>query len=537
MPDSSLDSTFRARSDERELTIDFGRLFSLLRRNLGKCVAIALCAFVATLALCATLIPQSFSSQISFSFPQSPQPSMLSMLTGAGGGTGSRYVGVLRSRNFAAQVAKISHVREACGFETEEDAVEAIVKGVNVNDSAKDNLVFVNLSLPGPPRLSLGAGARRKKIMLAASDAANAYSTVLGRYLVTSDTDRESILLRAAGDQLQQAHNEYQKSVRRLGELVVRAPRGFAAAPSSTALPAADSSSSSLGGQDSARTGTGSGMGGSMSSGAIQELQALQLERGRLEADIQSERVAQSTGRGLVMNQLNSLGSLPQEDPLLATARADVNAARTSFDALRVQYGPDHPEVVRAREALKLATQNLTRQTSAISSGVTTEDVSHKVRLNALSERLRVVNQLLEHAQKKAFSGLVFTQQFEQRRNDVALRLEVLKATASQAALLSLQSVSLKNRMAVVDTARPPKSGSPGFAIFVLMGLMISGLVTSVYLVRLGMAPARDGGPPPISVAPEPAAIIQNPNEPSAEIGYAASRTTAVGSDIGSVNR
>lgn len=516
MPDSPIEYLPTSRQDERELTIDFVRLIGLIRRNLAKCTILVLIVFTVTCMVCATLIPQTFTSQISFSFPQSSQPSALNLLVGGSGGAGSRYVGVLRSRQFAEKVSKAAHVREACGLDSEEDAIEAIVKGVNVNDSAKDSLVFVSVSLPGPPRIAAGADARRKRVKQAASDAANAYSGVLAKYLSTSDTDREAVLLRAANEQLQTAHADYQAAVRRLGELVTRAPKEVAATAGSAEL--------SFGNENSPGThlepgskASSSPSGASVSSGALQEMQALQMERGRLEADIQSEKAAQSTGRGLLKSQLKSLGSLPQEDPLLASARAAVNAARLNFDTLKVQYGPDHPAVIQARENLDVALNNLRRQTSAIDKGVTTQDVSHQVRLTALTTRLQVVNGLLEKAQKKAFTGLKYTQLFEQRKNDVELRLEVLKATASQAALLSLQSVSLKNRMAVVDRARPPKSGTPGLAVFALISLFIAGLVTALYLVRLGMASSPDGSIPAIVISPESARIEDSVREVSSE--------------------
>lgn len=497
MQEIPIDIMPRAGIDEREVTIDFHRLIGMMRKNRAKCGVIGVISFFSTLILCAILIPQSFTSQISLSFPQSPQPSALSLLAGTGAGSGSRYVGVLRSRRFAEQVASAARVGEACGIHTHDDAVEAVVKGVSVNDNAKDSLIYLSVSLPGPPRLAVGASERRERIKKAVSVAANAYAGVLRTYLQTSDTDREAILLRAATDQLSHAHDDYQQAVRRLGDLVVRAPKQMVATGSAEEL----SSNSGVEGRQAPTTRT------SVTSGAMQELQSHQLEQGRLVAEIQAERTTQSAGQGLRQGQLQSLESLPGEDPLLATARAEVYSSRTTYGNLTVQFGPDYPDVIRAREQLRRAEANLHRQVGALRRSQTSEDVGHQVRLRALLARLAVVNGQVAVAQKKAFAGLVYSQRFQQRSNDVALRLEVLKATASQAALMSLQSVSLKNRMAVVDAARPAKSGSPGLALFSFISIFVAAAALSLYLIRLGLTGSSDGDAPAIIVS-DPTAVV-----------------------------
>ena len=72
---------------------------------------------------------------------------------------------------------------------------------------------------------------------------------------------------------------------------------------------------------------------------------------------------------------------------------------------------------------------------------------------------------------------------FEIRRNEVTLRLEILKTTASQSAILGIQTVSAQNRMTIVDSARKARVGKPGRLVIGVTSLFLSGLVIGGWLV------------------------------------------------------
>ncbi len=485
MPENPTESERRPANSDHEISIDFTRLLTLIRRHRGKFVTVGLFSFLLGMILCATLIPQSFTSQISLSFPQAAQPTALNLLTGSGG-TGSRYIGVLRSRRFAEEVERRAGVTKLCGFTSDEDAVDAIVKGLNINDNIRDSLVYVSVTLPGPPRFAPGSAPRRASVKEAAAKAANAYADVLHEYMATSDTDRDSVLLRAANEQLSRAQKAYEQAVSRLGEFVVRPRRQTMTM--TTPQPEADGSAPETGSERTAATSRGGDSSGApLSSTAAKELESLYIERGKLVADIQSAGAARQTGDQLRRGQLSRLNSLPEEDPLLANARAAVNAARMARDTASIQLGPDNPDIIRAQERLKLAEANLRKQTRAIAQRDTTEDVNAQVTLRGLLARSDAVNRLIAAAEKKAQRGLAFSQQFERRRNDVLLRLEVLKTTASQAAILSLQTISLKNRMAAVDTAKLAKSGSPNLTMFLIISICGTGMALCVLLILIAL--------------------------------------------------
>jgi len=492
-----------------DVTIDVGRLLRLAAKNRARCFAVGAITFVIVLTICGVRVPQSYTSQISLSFPQSAQPTALNLLAGTSS-TGSRYVGVLKSRHFAEQATRSGDVQRLCGFKSFEEAREAVQTGLSVTDNVKDSLVYVSVTLAGPPRFGFGVEAIRKRVKQAVAQTANAYTEILRDYIANSDTDRDTVLLRAADEQLRNAKQQYDAAATRLSRFVLQ-NSGVAMAPNQPEPDTATAGGASGEGGMTGQTGSIAPRPSTPSMSA-RELETLYIERGRLASEIQAETEGIRSSGSLRQSQLDHLGSLPAEDPLLTNARLDVSTARTMLSSLSLQFGPDHPDVRKAQERLRLAEAELERQTRAVARRRTTADVEATVALRSMLARQDKVNQLISAAEKRARKGVAFSQAFELRKNEMWLRLEVLRATASQAAILSLQTLSLKNRMAVVDTARPAKTGSPGLLALSLMSAFAACTVLVVYLVLLsvGLRPAMD---PLYQPSGLPALVDQPSNE------------------------
>ncbi len=293
--------------------------------------------------------------------------------------------------------------------------------------------------------------------------ATNLYADRLRNYLTTSDMDSDAILLQAAGRQIRQARQAYDAATERLMDFA-----RLRGAPIGSSLTLPERAGSASGSGSYTRSASGSDTDGNLDAG-LRELQTLYAQRATLESEIASTEAALDMGARLQENQLSNVGALPSEDPLLTAARAAVNAARTRLDNLQIQYGPAHPRVIAERERLRLAEAKLQEQIQTVRKGYTTDRVEAQVRLDALKTKYATVKRQIAEAEQKTQKGREYSTEFERLRNEVTLRLEVLKAAASQAATLSMQVVSAQNRMRVVDSALPPKSGSPGM---LKLGLM-----------------------------------------------------------------
>lgn len=448
--------------EEREITVNFEILRALWRRLFRRALFYGLSLFITLLLLCLFFMPQSFRSEVSLSFAQPPVAGgALGTLGMLAGGQGNKYLGVLRSRRFAEEVARKVGVRELYQLENEEEAGEFLQDRLDVSDNPRDNLVYLSVKLPGPPRLAPGAGERRAKVKQTAARAANAYAVVLRQYMLTSDTDRESVLIRIAEERTERAKEDYHRAVSALIDFVRRIQIGTVT----------QSDRAETGGPDDGSFGQAS------TSIAAKELEKLYIERGNLEAEIESAQTSLQESERLRNRQLEEPNRLPAEDPLLRDARTSVQEARRALESRRIQFGPDHPQVRVARELLQQAEARLREQMQAVREGRTTEEGRMKIRLESLLARQGVVQRQIAEVERKAQESLRYSTDFERLRNDVAFYLEVLKATASQAAILALQTVSAKNRLVVVDSARPAKRGTPGLMMLIAFSLFVSGLV------------------------------------------------------------
>lgn len=443
-------------------------LARLVRRRWRAWLCAGAVVFAAVLLFCLFVLPQTFTGTLSLFRPQPTGPGSVLAGLGVFGSQGTRYSGVIRSRQLAMQVEAKVGLRKLYGLPTQRDAIDLMYQAVRVDDSERDGLIYVRVALPGPARLWPFAGRFRSRIKEAAAEAANAYGVALRRFVSTSDVDREQVLLRGAEDGLAETRERYDASVKRLATFV--AERGYAGDDPGAAF---------AGGADGE---PGAAPGGETESASVaRELEELYKRKAAAEVEIRSVETMLQTGQQLREAQLGVLGTLPSEDPLLTRARADVNDARAERDALRVQFGPDHPRVVVSQEKLRLATQRLKEQEGTLRAGQTTDRVSSETRLAGLRAEHATISEQVRGVERKAQLTRELAVEYRRLENEVLFNLEVLKATAAQYVTLSLQTVSAKNRVAVVDQAIAPRRGTPGLSSYLIISVLLATTVVGIW--------------------------------------------------------
>ena len=185
-----------------------------MRRTLRRGILVAPVVFIAALLFFLFVMPQSYKATASVSVQQ-PGAAAGGIVQALSGGTGStkRYVGILRSRLLARQVAEKADLMKACGFRTLNGAIRYLREdGMKVRDDTTQGLVFVDVTLPGPPLMRTRPGDR-ERVSKAAAAAADVYVDALQRYYTDSDNERELVLLRTAEERLKDAQRDYQKAV------------------------------------------------------------------------------------------------------------------------------------------------------------------------------------------------------------------------------------------------------------------------------------------------------------------------------------
>ncbi len=436
----------------REQIIDVPLLIRIGKRRKRSWSILGGIAVLISIAYALLTYPQNYTATVSISM-QKPETaaSPLAALTGAGGG--KKYVGVLRSRNFAEKVDQAVHFRTVMGLpdtpRDQDEALDKVTKDLKLEDNPVDGLLYITVNMAGPAALSPDPGGKRKgEFRDAVALAANEYAKVLQNYLKNTDTDKELSLLRAADNQVHKAQVSYAASIDELGSFISHSK--VRAVPASTV-----SSSGTSGTNDTVSAGT--------------QLSSLYLRKAELEARMKSGEVMNSGITKILSGKQQDIASLPEEDPLLLAARKQVNEAAASLQSLQITYGPSMQSVKRAQEKLRLAEARLHDEVETILSGKTTE----QLRRQALQAEYDTVEHQIGLAESNFQYNRNMTVEMEKRRNNVTLKLETLKTILTRYAELKLQTVSAQNRMAVIDDARPPRGGKPGMLMLTSICLMI----------------------------------------------------------------
>jgi uncharacterized protein involved in exopolysaccharide biosynthesis len=412
-------------------------------------------------ALC--LVPRSYTAMISVALQQpSGGGSALAALAGVGGGASKRYIGLLKSRELAQSVERHVGLFQLYRgrFLTEEDAAEYLMKGIKPDDNAADGLLYVSVTLPGSPKLSWSHNPRDTQVKEAAAQAANAYALALKEYYLTSDTDQGAALLRGADTQVHQARADYNQALND----VLHFSRG---------LNRVDPRSAPASPNDSAGGPAVSGLGSLYSALA------------QVEADLRGAQASRQTRDTLTAQQIRDLANIPTDDPLLSEARSRVTQDQAAYAAATRLYGPENPLVIRAQTNLEVDKAALSHQIQGVQSRLTTPNIRSDEQIQGLYARQKVLIGQIASAERRLGIHRELSGQFGRLQQEVAFQSEVLKETLTEAAKIRLDNVSAKNRMVIVDSALPPKSGEPG-VLKLALGCL------ALVLLAFGVAVARD---------------------------------------------
>lgn len=413
-----------------------------MRRTLRRGILVAPVVFIAALLFFLFVMPQSFTATASVSVQQ-PGASSGGIVQALSGGTGStkRYVGILRSRLLARQVAEKSDLMKACGFRTLNGAIRYLREdGMKVRDDTTQGLVFVDVTLPGPPLMRTRPGDR-ERVSKAAAAAADVYVDALQRYYTDSDNERELVLLRTAEERLKDAQRDYQKAVEDL-QAYIRKLRNVGYRSGPTADPFVTA--------------------GIVTATISQELPGLYTTLANVEQDLTAKSTEFREFSALTEDQLKNLDTLPLEDELLTGARRRVSDELMQYENLRIQYGEQHPQVNAARERLRIAREALRQQAQSVRDRRTSQANVRKAELAALQERRRLVLSQIADAEARLNLRRERAMEYDALRNRVVYFSEVLRVAGGETARLRLTTTAANSRIAVVDRAQVPEKSAPG---------------------------------------------------------------------------
>lgn len=411
----------------------------------------------------AAFVPRTYTATTSVALQQSSGISPIAQLTG--GGASKRYLGVLKSRALAAAVERHVHLQQVYGAKTmptEEAAISLLMNSVKPDDNAADGLLYIAVTLPGPPKLSRHPSPGVPQVESAAADAANDYALALKEYFATSDTDQGTVLLRGADREVRLAYARYNTAQSQLqaftSGLKQVDPRSLPAS-SGTA-----SSGQTPGGGTSALSSTS--IRGVDAETAASGLGGLYTQLYQVQAELSETQAVRATGQALIGTQIQQLSKVPTDDPLLADVRNRVEQDRITYQTLSALYpsgsGDRHPNFLAARQRLDFDEADLNRQIAGIKQRLTTPDVRSAETIKGLYARQAKLVAQIADAQRHLGTSRKLSGEAGRLAAEVGIQLSVLQTTLGEAAKIRLDNASSLSRMSIIDTALPPKSGEPG---------------------------------------------------------------------------
>lgn len=506
---------------EDEITINGRLLLDIVRRRWPIWAFLGLFAIGLLVFLELLFVSQTYTSSVSVAMQQSAGASSpLAML--AGSSDSKRYIGVLKSRRSADEVLHLlaadpKHpvdLARLCRCATRADAETLLMNTVKPEENA-DGLLYINVTLAGPPRLAPSSqiAARREQIKDAAAQTANAYATTLRDYYVNTDNDRDTALLRGANDQVREYRAEYDAAADNALEFS-RGLRGALPIEGTSSVRSRDSSGDS----PSVGTGVTSGVGGT--SGAA--VGSLYDQLARVEQDIKAAQASQRASQQARERQLQGLEGLPSEDPFLTQARDQVNRDQADLIAATRLYGPENPRLLAAQSKLQVDQAALARQVAGAKQRLATPEVRTDADLKAMLARQGVLLEQVARARSQQKVSNRLSGEYDRLKAEVSLQLAVLQTAMMEAAKVRASTVSSQSRMTVIDPAIPAKFSQPRTLIMVAQALFLVLLGILVALVREYLKRARQMATPPRPSANGLAAHGVDPDEKREEIGAAA---------------
>ena len=441
--------------EQDEIIIDGSLLTRALRRQAGGWLWKGPLLFGALLLAALALVPRSYTASVSVAMQQPTSPGGLAGLLGAGGGN-KHYLGVLKSRKIAAQVENRVHLQQVYGsraLPTEGAAVTRLAQGVKPEDNL-DGLLYISVTLPGPPRLGLGHSPQPKQIEDAAAQAANAYAAALKNYFITSNDDEGSALLHGADTQVRHAKADYNQALGRLRDFSRAAarqnPRSAGTSPRSSTLAGEDS--------DAATAASG--------------LATLTDQYDRVQTDLHAAQAARLARESGTNEQLRNLSRLPTSDPQLSDIRTRVASDQIVFNTDSNLYGPENAAVITARERLKSDQQQLDLQTQGVQERLTTLDINSNQQINSLFARQATLSDKIAQAERRLGISRNLSFELDRLKAEVGFQSDILRATLTTAQSIRLNNASAQSRMTIIDSALAPGAGEPGTARLALLCLL-----------------------------------------------------------------
>lgn len=470
-PDNNNNNSYALALDGAEPRLDLPRLRTIIRRRWRALAGCAVVLAVVAWFFVNTCVPQSFTSTTSLAIQHTSSVGS-SLLAGLGLGPSqdNAYMGVLKSVRLARVVESQVHLQSIYHYRTEGEAIVLMLKSTTIQDSPLDGLLFVRVTLQGPPRLKPGAEPFREQVEQAAAAVANDLAAALRDWLATSDVSRDSVLLKTASRIRREALQSYQNAWWRYANaLRTRSAGALAAMPSE-----ADSTDVSPTGQADT----------SSMSGAAGGIQSLQREEELARAEVAESEASEQRETELVDRQLANVNALPDEDPLLREARAAADKARRALAHLRIQFADENPIVVQARDELASAQGFLAEQERSVRNGYTSHQLTADVKLAGLRARLAELESETSRHRKGYAKGMMQAVTLEFLREEWRRTADVLKETETQAVPLSLQLVAGKERVTVVDPAEPAGDGRPNRTMILALSVVL-GIACCVVWVAL----------------------------------------------------
>lgn len=485
--------------EQDEIIIDGSLLARAFRRQLRGWLWKGPLVFGALLLPTLLLVPRSYTASVSVAMQQAtPAGGLAGLLGGTGGGGNKHYIGVLKSREMALQVERRVHLQQVYGLKelpTPGAAAARLAKGVKPEDNP-DGLLYIAVTLPGSPRLSLMPAPRPVQVGDAAAQAANAYALALKNYFLTSDNDQGAVLLRGADAQVRQARADYdraQQQLRDFSRAVARAnPRSTGAVPRSGASPGAGASP---GGDTDAST-------------ASSGLEALYAQYNTVQTDLHAAQAARRTRESGITGQLQNLAQVPTDDPQLSDIRTRVSTDQRAYDTARNLYGPENPVVIRAQTQLAADQRQLDLQAQGVQKRLTTPDIASDQQINALYAKQATLAEKIASAERRLGVSRNLSFELGRLQAELGFQAEIYRTTLTQAKSIQMNNASAQSRMTIIDSALPPPGGEPTttrLALLCLLPVLLAFAVAVVldYLhgARMARGGDRTGGAAPSTPA------------------------------------
>ena len=449
--------------EQDEIIIDGPALARTFRRQIRGWLWKGPLLFAVLLVGALLLVPRSYTASVSVAMQQpAPSGGLAGLLGGGGGGGNKHYIGVLKSQWMALQVESHVHLQQVYGSKTLPTPAAAaglLARGVKPEDNP-DGLLYISVTLPGPPRLSLTHAPPPARVEAAAAQAANAYAAALKYYFINSDNDQGFALLRGADAEVRRARANYDNALaqvlhfnRSLGHVDPRS------APSSTTSTT-----------DAATAASGLG--------------PLYSQLNQVQADLKADQAVRLSNAQRIAGQLDNLPEVPTDDPLLAEARGKVTQDKAEYQQAANLYGAENPAVIRTKARLDVDQADLDRQVQGIRQNLTTANIRTDAQIESLSEHQAALIKQIASAQRHLGTSRQLSGESDSLKAELGFQSDIYRTTLTAAQNIKLNNASAQSRMSVIDIALPPTTGEPGMtrlALICLLPVLLAFLVAVVF--------------------------------------------------------